>query len=32
MPSVVIVVVCRSDTNLGLALMKARALCSAETI
>jgi hypothetical protein len=32
MQSVVIVVVCRADTNLGLALMKARALCSAESI
>ncbi len=32
MQSVILVVVCREDTNLGLALMKTRSICSAETI
>jgi predicted regulator of Ras-like GTPase activity (Roadblock/LC7/MglB family) len=32
MQSVVVVVVCREDTNLGLALMKMRAVCGSETI
>mgnify|MGYP003572843039 CR=1 FL=1 len=32
MPSVIVVAVCRSDTNLGLALMKLRSVCGGETI
>ncbi|MCA9684450.1 MAG: hypothetical protein KC457_19810 [Myxococcales bacterium] len=32
MSSVVVVTVCREDTNLGLALMKMRAITSSETI
>lgn len=32
MPSVIIVTVCRTDTNLGLALMKMRSICGSETI
>jgi hypothetical protein len=32
MPSVVAVVVCRADANLGLVLMKTRMVCGAETI
>ncbi|EDM76633.1 hypothetical protein PPSIR1_18227 [Plesiocystis pacifica SIR-1] len=32
LPSVVVVVVCRNDTNLGLALMKVRATTSTETV
>ncbi len=28
----VVVVVCRADTNIGLALMKMRAICGADTI
>lgn len=32
MPSMVSVVVCRADANLGLALMKVRAICASETI
>jgi hypothetical protein len=28
----VVVVVCRADTNIGLALMKMRAICAADTI
>lgn len=32
MPSVVAVVICRADTNLGLALMKMRGICGAESI
>lgn len=32
MPSVVTVVVCRADTNLGLALMKVRSINGSETI
>lgn len=31
-PATVVVAVCRADTNLGLALMKARAICQAETL
>lgn len=32
MPSIVIVVVAREDANLGLALMKMRAICTSESI
>ena len=32
MQSMIVVVVCREDTNLGLALMKTRAICSSETV
>lgn len=32
MQSMIVVVVCRADTNLGLALMKARGICSSESI
>ena len=32
MQSIVCVVICRADTNLGLALMKTRSICSSEAI
>ena len=32
MQSIILTVVCRADTNLGLALMKARAICAEEKI
>lgn len=32
MQSIVVVVICREDTNLGLALMKMRAVCGSDTI
>jgi len=32
MPSMVIVTVCRADTNLGLALMKMRGICAEESV
>lgn len=32
MPQMVVVVVCRADANLGLALMKVRAIATSETI
>lgn len=31
-PSVVAIVICRVDANLGAALMKARAICSSDTV
>jgi hypothetical protein len=32
MPSMVVVVICRTDTNLGLALVKTRGVCGSETV